>query len=386
MRWWSSCSPPPTGRSPGCSSAPASGSAVRWRRCRRSRRTRRHGRRTSPVPPGSPSAPGPWSSRSPRSGSPSARSFDEEGRMPRLSRRRVLRIVALGAAVALGVLALPAPASVAALRVMTLSTAYSAPVQVALGGKTVLVAQGNGLFRVGSSTAVALGPRGGDIHGVAFGPGAHSYAYTSSKADHSDTRLTIVQTGQPTVTASLSAFEKANNPDAGITYGVRNASACVRSAFKALDGGPASYKGKVDSHPYAVAPVGHTWYVADAGGNDLLRVDASGAVSRVATLPAQGFTFSARLVSGLGMPSCVVGVRYYAEPVPTDVEVGPDGSLYVTVLPGLYDLGQLGSLYRVNPATGAMTRIATGFAGAANVAVTSTGAIYVAEQLRGTVS
>jgi hypothetical protein len=306
--------------------------------------------------------------------------------MPRRSRRHVLRAGALGAAVALGVLALPAPASVAAPAVTTVSTAYRAPVQVALGGSTMLVAQWNGLYRVGSSTPIIVGPRGGDIRGVAFGAGARSYAYTSSTADHTDTRLTIVTPGSPNVVASLSAFEKANNPDARAVYGVRNASACVRSAFKALDGGPANYTGKVDSHPYSVAGGGHPWFVADAAGNDVLRVDADGAVSRVATLPAQVFTFSARLVAGLGMPSCVVGARYSAEPVPTDVEVGPDGFLYVTVLPGLYDLGQAGGLYRVNPTTGAMTRIATGFAGAVNVAVTSKGAIYVAEQLRGTIS
>jgi hypothetical protein len=306
--------------------------------------------------------------------------------MPRRIRRRVLRSVALGGTVALGVLGLPAPASQAAPKVTTISTAYRNPVQVAVSGTTMLVAYGNGLFRVGTSKAVAIGPRGGDIHGVAFGVGGRSYAYTSSSPDHALTRLTIVTPGQPTVTANLSAYERANNPDAGITYGVRNASACVRAAFKALDGGPANYKGKVDSHPYAVAGGGHPWYVADAGGNDVLRVDANGAVSRVATLPAQGFTFSARLVAGLGLPSCVVGVRYYAEPVPTDIEVGPDHALYVTTLPGLYDLGQPGSLYRVDPRTGAVTRIATGFAGAVNVAVTSKGVIYVAEQLRGTVS
>ena len=88
--------------------------------------------------------------------------------MPRRIRRLVLSAAALGVAVALGVVALPAPAALAAAKVTTISTAYHDPVQVALGGTTVLVAQGNGLFRVGSSTAVAIGPRGGDIHGVAF--------------------------------------------------------------------------------------------------------------------------------------------------------------------------------------------------------------------------
>jgi hypothetical protein len=305
-------------------------------------------------------------------------------------RRGVLQAVALGGAVVLGVfgvVALPAPAASAAPKITTISKNYPSPVQIALGGTTRLIAQRNRLYRMGTTHPVIVnGPTGGDIHGVAFGPDAKSYAYTSTSAHHADTRLTIVTPGKPTVRASLSTFEKKKNPDASVTYGVPKPSACVKAAFKALDGGPANYKGKVDSHPYSVAASGSTWYVVDAAGNDVLRVSAAGVVSRVATLPVQPFTFTSRLVTGLGMPTCMVGVRYNAEPVPTDVEVGPDGMLYVTTLPGLYDLGQTGSLYRVNPKTGAMTRIGTGFAGAVNVAVTSTGVVYVAESLRGTVS
>ena len=41
--------------------------------------------------------------------------------------------------------------------------------------------------------------------------------------------------------------------------------------------GPATYNGIIDSHPYAVAnaPDGG-WYVADAAGNDILKVSAVG--------------------------------------------------------------------------------------------------------------
>ncbi len=38
--------------------------------------------------------------------------------------------------------------------------------------------------------------------------------------------------------------------------------------------------------------------------------------------------------AALELPDCVVGVTYAFEPVPTDVEVGKDGYLYVTTLPG----------------------------------------------------
>ncbi len=43
---------------------------------------------------------------------------------------------------------------------------------------------------------------------------------------------------------------------------------------------------KYDSHPYAVASLGDgSWAVADAGGNDILKVDSRGHVSVIAVLP-----------------------------------------------------------------------------------------------------
>ena len=300
--------------------------------------------------------------------------------------RPLATAAALTGVVALGVLALPAPAAFAAApKVTTLSTAFVNPVQLAVQGSTVLVTDRNGLYRVGTTKALAVGPSGGEVSGVAFGPGG-SYAYASSTANRATTRLTIVTPGKPTVTADLSGFEKKDNPDGRVLYGVPSPSACVRNAFKQLDGGPANYLGKVVSHPVAVANAGSSWYVADAGGNDILRVTAAGVVSRVVVLPRVAFVFTSRLVAGLGLPSCVVGAKYYAEAVPTDVETRSDGSMWVTTQEGLYDLGQLGFLYRIDPKTHAIVRQAIGLAGAANVAITSTGAVYVTELLRGRVS
>lgn len=345
-------------------------------------------------------------------------------------RRRRLAAVAAGGVAGsclLGLLALPASVASAAPRVTTLSRAYVDPLQLAVQGGRILVADGDRLTEVGRSGTLASGPRGGDVSGVAFappadgsagapgsgtgsgsgsgtgtgsgigsgtgtgsgtGPGAPPaavYAYTSSTASHADTRLTIVAADGTRVIASLSAFERRNNPDRRVHYGVDRPSACVRKAFTALDGKPAGYLGRVDSHPVAVAGGAGIWYVADAAANAVLRVDAAGKVSLVKVLPPQPFRFSARLAKAVGLPSCVAGVPYQAEPVPTDVEVGPDGTLYVTTRPGLYDLGQRGSVYRLSPGSGRLVRVAGGFAGAANVAVTSRGVIYVAELLTGRV-
>jgi hypothetical protein len=293
-------------------------------------------------------------------------------------------IAACGAiAAALGVLAAPT-AAYAAPRVTSLPGSYNAPWQIAAQASSVLVSDGPRLLKVGSSTPLATAPSGGEIRGVAYGT-TSGYAYATTGAGHRTATLTIA-TPNRRVVADLAAYERAHNPDGGRNYGIDNPSACVTAAFKALDGGPASYRARVDSHPVAVANGGSTWYVADAGANDVLRVDANGSVSLVATLPRQGFRFTARIASGLGMPSCVNGKVYAAEAEPTDVEVGPDGLLYVTVLPGLYDLGQGGSVYRIDPRTGRSARIVLGIAGASNVAVTSSGQVYVAELLAGRIS
>jgi hypothetical protein len=80
-------------------------------------------------------------------------------------------------------------------------------------------------------------------------------------------------------------------------------------------------------------------------------------------------------------------VPYRFEPVPTDVELGPDGWLYVTTLPGGPEgpsLGARGSVYRVNPWNGKVVKVATGFLGATNLAVSlSSGAIFVTELFGG---
>ena len=100
-------------------------------------------------------------------------------------------------------------------------------------------------------------------------------------------------------------------------------------------------------------------------------------------LPPQPVTITAEMAAEFGLDPCVVGATYNAEAMPTDVELGPDGMLYVSTLAG--DPAP-GSVYRVDPSTGAYTRIATGFAGATGVAVAPDGTIYVAELFGGAMS
>ena len=286
------------------------------------------------------------------------------------------------------------PKSPAMLKVVkTLSSSFAGPLQFAVAGHHVVVADSftSTLSEIGRKAPIATGPSsaaGGDLAGVAIDSSSRSLAYTTSNGDHSSTKLTILQRGHKPVVADLSGFEKTKNPDGKVHYGVDNPSECVIKAL-APTGVPASYMGQVDSHPYAVAALGHgAWAVADAGGNDIVKVDRFGHVSLISVLPAQPVKISQAFATANGLPACVVGITYKFEPVPTDVEVGPHGVLYVTTLPGGPegpDSGNPGSVYRIEH-SGHPSRIATGFAGATNLAIDGHGTIYVAEISAGRIS
>jgi hypothetical protein len=310
---------------------------------------------------------------------------------------------ALLAAIAAGAAVAVTPASVASAAsagpthhspsVRTLDTSVVAPFQLDYARGSLYVADG-GTSRVSRLTRSGLktvvnGPVGGEVAGVAVN-NRGDLAYTSSvfgEQGATSTKLTIKLKRGGTVTANLLAYEQAHNPDGGVHYGIDNPTECQQQAFEPFGG--ATTTGLVDSHPYAVAPLGHSgWVVADAGGNDLLKVDRHGRVSTLAVLPRQPTEITAEAAAGLGLPDCVVGAVYNFEPVPTDVEVSGHG-LIVSLLPGGPEdpsLGARGSVYRVSVSSGKAHKIAGGFLGATNVAVAPHGRIFVAELFAGRVS
>ncbi len=186
----------------------------------------------------------------------------------------------------------------------------------------------------------------------------------------------IAPNGSITPLASLLDYEVANNPDAGNTYGFLNLPA---SCAAKLPPDLQPYSGLIDSNPYAVAALNpFSFAVAEAAGNEILRV-TNGNVTTVAVLPGVPQRITPAAVVQLGLPLCTVGRIYTSEPVPTDVEVGPDGFWYVSSLPGGPELPGTGSVFRVNPNTGQVSLVARGFTGAVDLAVASDGTIYVAE-------
>lgn len=105
----------------------------------------------------------------------------------------------------------------------------------------------------------------------------------------------------------------------------------------------------------------------------------SGQASTAAILPPVEQRITPAAAAQLRLPLCTIGRTYSSEPVPTDIEVGPDGMWYVSSLPGSPELPGYGAVYRVNPGNGAVNLVARGFSGAVDLAVADDGTIYVAE-------
>jgi hypothetical protein len=197
------------------------------------------------------------------------------------------------------------------------------------------------------------GPTGGGAtgpHDIAFGFG-RAFVTVGSGGDPSllapfkaaginlASLLMISYTGQITPVADFGAYEAANNPA----------------------GGP------VDSNAYGLEVLATRAVIADAGGNSLLQIDQSLALSTLAV-------FENRTVPGPGGVGTVE-----MEPVPTSIAEGPDGSLYVGQLTGFpFPVGGA-RVYRVPAGGGTPTIVAEGFTNIIDIALGPDGAAYVLE-------
>lgn len=311
---------------------------------------------------------------------------------------KFISATAATAAVVLAAVAVASPATAAApppIRISqtTLATGLTTPLSLDVSSDGVAYVTQNFagvLTRVNpdkSASIVASAP-GQEISAVSSRGGTVYYAQLA--LDHSNAFLmSVTGQGAPVQVADLWSHENGTNPDAVNTYGfVDLPQACADQFDPASPLGPATYTGIVDTHPYASVATSAGVYVADAGANAIFKAGYNGAVSTVAVLPPTApVVVSAELAAEAGFPACVAGASYRFEGVPTDVEVGPDGWLYVTSLPGGPEdasLGMRGSVVKVNPTNGQVVTVATGFVGPTNLAVSQkTGAIFVTELFGG---
>jgi hypothetical protein len=147
-----------------------------------------------------------------------------------------------------------------------------------------------------------------------------------------------------------------------------------------------------ESNPYDLEPLKDgSVLVADAAGNDLLRIWPNGKARTVACFPDQ-------IVSTETVPPEVLEQigelppQIPAETVPTGVALGPDGNAYVSELIGFPFPLRASGVWRVNPdAVGAGCngspdrpvmpgkKVTTGFSGINDVTIDKRGNLYVTE-------
>ena len=237
-------------------------------------------------------------------------------------------------------------------------------------------------------------PDGNEVGAVSERDGSLRFAVTIAGDEEGQgagaVLMGVGNSGRPKALANLGKYEETKNPDGEVVYGFRNLpEECEVPPF--LE----AYNGIVESHPYATTQVsGGRTFVADAAGNTILKLSKGGRLSTVAVLPAQPLVVTEAVIEALAaqeveLPECTLGRTMYLEPVPTDVEQGPDGKLYVTTLPGGPEdpsLGARGSVYRVDPKTGKAKKVVSGLLSPTGIAVGQTGKMYVAELFKGRIA
>jgi len=148
--------------------------------------------------------------------------------------------------------------------------------------------------------------------------------------------------GRPDEVADFVPFEATVNPDGGLP----------------------------DTNPHGVLALPDRQIVADAGGNSVLEVRPNGDISTLAVLP-EGM---APAPPFLGLPP---GTLIPFQPVPTSVDIGPDGNLYVGQLTGFpFPVGGA-SVYRIPPNGGTPEVFATGFTTIIDIEFADDGSLYV---------
>lgn len=121
--------------------------------------------------------------------------------------------------------------------------------------------------------------------------------------------------------------------------------------------------GAIDTNPYGLTRDGDGFYTVDAGGNSLLSIDWMGNVRTVTTFPSKANPLP-------------FGPPMY-ESVPTNVEMGPDGNLYVGELTG-FPFPQGGAeIYRIDPISGVRTSAFGGFTNIIDMDFGVDGNLYV---------
>ena len=194
--------------------------------------------------------------------------------------RTALSTLAAGALV-LGT-ALPSQAT-ATPTVEVISSDVLAPFNLATRADKLYVADG---FTVQVSQVTPTGlvplqnPGTEDVAGLAFAPDG-TMAWTQTDFTAGTATLEVRGRNGLSRSVDLHGFEYTRNPDRHVEYGVNGPGRCVREALEAIEA-PGRVPRREGRPPVRGRLLGDSWLVADAGGNDVVRVNRNGKVSLVA--------------------------------------------------------------------------------------------------------
>jgi hypothetical protein len=192
------------------------------------------------------------------------------------------------------------------------------------------------------STDEALGPQdlgfaGTTMYvtmGLGFDPSTQVRPQYGFRGSMFGTVLQIARTGEITEAADVSGYERDVNPA----------------------GGP------LDSNPYGLLVLPTLRLVADAGANALVSIVPSGLVNTIAVFPSRP--------------------QRTTDAVPTSVAVGPDGAYYVGELSGVPFAGGAANVYRVVPGQAPQV-FRSGFTTVTDIDFGPDGSLYVVEHSTG---
>ena len=207
------------------------------------------------------------------------------------------------------------------------------------------------------ATQEVVGP-----HDVSFDPDGNMFAVVGlgaapvARADFGDIgegfgQLYSVEAGTATAIVDIAAYETEQDPD----------------AEQPGTEGP-------DSNPYGLLSETDSHLVVDAGGNDLLRVDAEGNISTVAV-------FEPQFVDAPPFLEQPEGTQIPMQAVPTSVVQGPDDAYYVSELTGFPFPVGASRVHRVVEGE-APEVVAEGFTNVVDLAFLPDGSLVVLELAR----
>ena len=220
--------------------------------------------------------------------------------------------------------------------------------------------------------------------GVSADGGVLRFA-TGSNDNKAGKVWTLDTAGAPVLIGDTYKHEKKDNPDGKVTYGFINTPECLKKLPKQI---PANYPGSRRATRTPRPPLAGSRTSRMPAPTPSSRSRPTGVITTVAPItPAESRSQNGR--RGLGPPACTVGKRYAFESVPTDIEVGTNGFLYVTSLPGGPEDGSLGfngRVLKVKIANGKVSKVAGGLLSPTGLALASNGDIYVSQLFLGVIS